>query len=266
MQLTAIETDAIERFALSVTVPIFLEVGDSSGLLATGTLFKVDGRSFLITARHVFDNLPDLTRLAYPENPIRGGLFTFGSFTVLKPIEEHIDVAAVELKNAEMIAKLEANWQFLSLDNVAAPTMVTGDGAFFVSGYPASLTKTEAGWTRGKLATAYTQRLPTPPANAEPPVIAELDLFFDYGHDATSVTGQPVKTPELPGVSGASVWELRSAPGVWTPETATRVIGIQTAYVHSKYFRAKNWWAVAKVLEQADPALAAAVRAKLVEI
>jgi hypothetical protein len=63
MQVTAIEAAAIERFTLHVTVPIFLEVGDSGRLLATGTLFKVDDRSFLITARHIFDNLSDLTRL-----------------------------------------------------------------------------------------------------------------------------------------------------------------------------------------------------------
>lgn len=93
-----------------------------------------------------------------------------------------------------------------------------------------------------------------------------LDLFFDYGHDAVSVTRQPMKTPELPGMSGTSIWELRPVSGVWTPETATRVVGIQSAYIHSKYFRAKSWWAVAKVLEQADPALAAAVREKLSEI
>lgn len=266
MQVTAIEAAAIERFTLHVTVPIFLEVGDSGRLLATGTLFKVDDRSFLITARHIFDNLSDLTRLAYPENPIHGGLFTFGSFTVLKPNEEHIDVAAVELKSAETIARLEANWQFLSLQNVAAPSAVTGDGAFFVSGYPSSLTKTEFGWTKGKLATAYTQRLPIPPIEARPPVSPDLDLFFDYGHEATSVLGEAIKTPELPGVSGASIWELRPVSGVWTPETATRVVGIQSAYIHSKYIRAKNWWAVAKVFEQADPALAAAVRGKLSEI
>lgn len=263
MQLTAIEAAAIERFVLNVTLPIFLEVGDSGGLHATGTLFKIDGRSFLVTARHIFDDLPDLTRLAYPENPIRGGLFTFGSFNVLKPTEEHIDVAAVELKSADTIARLDRNWQFLSLENVAAPSRVTSDGAFFVCGYPASLTKTESGWTKGKLATAYTQRLPVPPVDAAPPIFPELDLFFDYGYEATSVTGESVKTPELPGVSGASIWELRPISGVWTPETATRVVGIQSAFRHSKYIRAKSWWALAKVLEETDQALAAAVRAKL---
>lgn len=266
MQVTRIEAEAIERFALHVTVPIFLEVGDSGGLLATGTLFKIDGRSFLVTARHVFDKLPDLTKLAYPENPLRGDLYTFGSFTVLKPNEEHIDVAAVELKSPETIEILETNWQFLSLANVAAPSQVAGDGAFFVSGYPESLTKNDAGWTKGKLVTAYTQRLSSAPVEAIDPVIPQLDLFFDYSRDAMSVTGESIQTPKLPGVSGASIWELRPVSGLWTPETATRIVGIQSAYVHSKYIRGKSWWAVAKVLEQADHGLAEAVRTKLSEI
>ena len=83
MQLTNIEAVAIERFTLNVTVPILYDSGDSGQLLATGTLFKVENRSFIITARHIFDDLPDPTRLAYPENPTRGGLFTLGSFNRL---------------------------------------------------------------------------------------------------------------------------------------------------------------------------------------
>lgn len=142
----------------------------------------MDDRSFLITARHIFDKVSDLTRLAYPENPIRGKLFTFGCFNLLRPSEEHIDVAAIELQSAETISRLEANWQFLSLQNVAAPSAATGDGAFFVSGYPEALTKSESGWTKAKLATAYTQRLPAPPVGAASPVVPELDLFFDYGY------------------------------------------------------------------------------------
>jgi len=266
MQVTPIEAEAIERFALHVTVPIFLEVGDSSRLLATATHFRIDERSFLITARHIFDKGLDLEKLAYPENPLQGGLYTLGAFTVLKPSDEHIDVAALELTSEDTVKRLTENWQSLSLENVAVASANTGDGTCFVSGYPESLTKNEAGWIKGKLATAFTQRLPTVPAEAEAPVVSELDLFFDYSREAKSVSGQVIKTPELPGVSGASVWELRPSSGVWAPEKVTRVVGIQSAYLHSKYIRAKSWWAVAKVLEQADPTLAEVVRAKLLEI
>lgn len=270
MQVNELNAAAIEKFVLKVSIPIFLENGKSGGLHATGTLFKISGRSFIITARHVFDGLNDkhaLSRLAYPEKPFHSDLYTLGQFNLLRPSDKHLDVAAVELLCPETIGRLEENWRFLGLENVAAPSVASSDGKFFVAGYPVSLTSVnKAGWTQGKLATAYTVRLPDVPVEAEPPVTGELDLFFDYGHDAKSVTGELVKTPELPGVSGASVWELKPVQEIWTPEAATRVVGIQSSYIHSKYFRAKSWWAVARLLEEADESLAHAIRTNLNEL
>lgn len=267
MSPTLEEVSAIEKFALSVTIPILVETADGVGLLATGTLFEIAERQFIITARHIFDDLPDLTKLAFPENLLKGGLNTFGSFQLAKPTEDHIDVAVMEIQNDNTISKLKSGWQFLSLSNVALPSIASTDGAFCLSGYPASLTKNEGGRLRGKFSTAYTQRIPDVPNEAKPPVIPELDLFFDYGHDATSITGKKIQTPELPGASGASVWELKSSSSpIWTPESVVRVVGVQSAFVHSKYFRAKNWWAVAKVLKQIDQNIAEVVRSKLLEI
>lgn len=266
MQLSPVEAAAIERFALNVTMPILVDFSGTTHLLATGTLFEIADRFFVVTARHIFDDVPDLTSLAYPENPIKGGLHTLGSFEILKPKEEHIDVAAIELKTPETISNLRTSWQFLSLNNVASASAETADGAFFLSGYPGSLTQSSDTWVKGAFATAYTQRLLAAPKEAKAPVSPDLDIFFDYGHEATSLAGQAVKTPELPGTSGASVWELKPVTnGVWTPEAATRVVGIQSSYIHSEYFRAKNWWAVARVLEMADEQLANAVRQRLNE-
>ena len=266
MQLSSNEATAIERFALNATMPILIDVGGTTHLQATGTLFEIEGRVFVVTARHIFDDVPDLTTLAYPENPVKGGLYTLGSFEVLKPKEEHIDVAAIELKTPETISNLRAAWQFLSIKNVAPASSETEDGTFFLSGYPVSLAQSSHSWVKGAFVTAYTQRLPTVPKEAKAPVSPELDIFFEYGHEATSLSGQAVKTPKLPGTSGASVWKLMPVINkVWTPEAATRVVGIQSTYFHSNYFRAKNWWAVAKVLEMADGQLAKAVRQKLGE-
>ncbi len=184
------EASAIEKFALNVTIPVLYETPDAAALLASGTLFEVAERQFVVTARHIFDGLPDRTKLAFPENPLKGNAHTFGSFQLAKPTEEHFDVAVMELQNSDTVSKLKTGWRFLSLANVALPSATTPDGSFFLSGYPASLTKKAGGWLRGAFATAYTQRIPEVPAEAEPPVVPELDLFFDYGHDATSVTRQ----------------------------------------------------------------------------
>lgn len=170
----------------------------------------------------------------------------------------------MELQSSETISKLKAGWQFLSVANVALPSASASDGSFFLSGYPASLTKKTGDSLRGSFVTAYTQRIPHIPDEAERPVIPDLDLFFDYGRDATSITGTSVRTPDLRGCSGASVWERkRESPTVWTPESVVRVVGVQSASFHSKYFRAKSWWAVSKVLEKIDSQIALEIQSYL---
>jgi hypothetical protein len=260
------EAIAVERFALNVTIPILIETEHGGNLHATGTLFEIRDRFFIITAQHIFDNVPDLTKLAVPHNPFTSGLSTLGTFDVLKPTEPHIDVAVIELKSAETIAILRSGWKFLSLQNVGYPSRTALDESFFVSGYPIELANRVGGWVTGKFFTAYTQLIPNVPVEAEQPVIDGLDLFFDYAKEATLITGGLGQTPEAPGLSGASIWERRKTSGIWTPESATCVVGVQSAYVHSKYIRAKSWMSVAKVLEQADRHLAEAVKARLNEI
>lgn len=182
MQLTTIEAVAVERFTVSVTIPLLYEGDGSTFLRGTGTLFEIDGRPFVVTARHLFDKdddeaeAPDPTRFAFPEHPFKGGLHTFGDFGLFRPTEKHIDIAVMELRCAATITKLRSSWQFLSLANVASPSRVTEDGAFFLAGYPAALTKPGGDWLRGALVTAYTQRLPEIPVEAKKPVVPGLDL------------------------------------------------------------------------------------------
>ena len=155
MTRTPQEATEIEKFALNVTIPILRDTVNGVGLLATGTLFEIAERQFIVTARHIFDDVRDLTALAFPENPMKGSLHTFGSFELVKPAEEHVDIAVMELKETATISKLKDGWQFLSLSNVALPSTTLNDGAFFLSGYPASLTQESGGWLRGARVTAY---------------------------------------------------------------------------------------------------------------
>jgi hypothetical protein len=207
----------------------------------------------------------DPATLAYPEKPLGGAINTFGHANILKPIEVHVDVAVIELLDPETVQRFDENWQYLTLENVAKASKNTHGGSCFFSGYPASLIRNDDGWTKGKFVTVYTQRIPSVPPEASHPVTPGLDLFYDYGYEGTSLSGETVRTPELPGVSGASIWELApNAPLVWSAEAVTRVVGIQSAFIHSKYIRAMSWLAVAKVLEQSDEQLALAVRSKII--
>lgn len=79
-----------------------------------------------------------------------------------------------------------------------------------------------------------------------------------------SVVGHTATKRAQRQISGASVWQARKVNGpIWSPEQAFSVIGVQSSYKHSKYIRAKSWWAVAKVLEGIDATLADVVRTEL---
>jgi len=102
----------------------------------------------------------------------------------------------------------------------------------------------------GTLLSAYTERMPQVPAEAKKPVDERLDLFLHYDKEATDINGEVIQTPELGGVSGASIWEYREPPAgqLWTAEAALKIIGIQSASLKDKYARAKRWEFVMEML------------------
>jgi hypothetical protein len=262
MKVSNEEKFAIENFVLNVTIPIFSEIEQVSILLATGNLFDIGGRIFIITARHIFDKISDLSSLAYPEHPRSGKLYTFGQIVIYRPQDKKVDVAVIELKSKETIARLKKSWKFLSLNNIRAASSREQDEIFFLSGYPTALISQNNNQIKGNLSTAYTQRILNPPSEAKD-FVEGVDLFFDYNREAISISGKVINTPELPGTSGASVWELRSLDNeIWTPENVVAIVGVQSSYIHNKYFRAKSWLVVAEVFNQIDSELAEAVRSK----
>lgn len=267
MMKNANERAAIDDFIRQVTVPILLDVGPTPALQGTGTLLNVHGRVFLVTARHVLDNIDPLI-FAFPANAQRGSIHTLGIRQILKPRDFRIDVAAIELQDPEVLELVRSNWRTLTLANVASPSQTTADQAVLVAGFPAALTKPKDGWLSGALVSTYTQRIPLVPeemrdsyVNGDYPHNPDFDLYYDHNIEGTDLDGKLVATPKLEGVSGASIWEFVPQSGLlWTAESGARVVGIQSSYLRGKYLRAVNWKAVALVLDQSDPEISQAVR------
>lgn len=257
-----LKATAIDRFTLNVTLPLLYEYGGKSYLWGTGTLFSMLDRYFVVTASHLFDPPFSLEKLGFPTNPKNGSLYTFGKMQCYRTDPEIFDIAVIEVQQKESIQRLKGGWQFLSLDNVAAPTL---NGEFFLAGYPSSLSKEENGWLKGTLITAYSQRMREVPIEAKQPIHTELDLFFHYDDTTTTLYGKELETSELPGTSGASVWQIvdETKSGIWSPESAIKVVGVQSSYLRTRYFRAKNWWAVAKAFSIIDDDLAVHIEAVL---
>jgi hypothetical protein len=245
----------VEQFMRSSTIPLLYATNTATASEASGTLFKISHRYFVVTVRHVFDDI-NPERLAYPEHRFRGDLHTIGTAVIYKPANPDIDVAVIELKDPTTISHLKSGWEFLTLDNVSIPS---SDGLFVLVGYPSALSPQQGDWVAAKGVALYTNRLIEPPADAEKPINPEVDLFFEHGR--TALQGdKEVESPRLNGASGASIWECVDSPGgFWVPGKTVRVVGVQRSSRHGSYFRGVSWGQVAAVLRNVDQELAAAV-------
>jgi hypothetical protein len=248
---------ALGAFAASVAVPIVYDHEKGGGdQIGTGTLFTTDGRFFLVTAAHLFEDC-DPGRFAIG-SANTAQMWSIGRCNLLIPTNKAFDVAVVELLEAATIERAKASWKILTLAN-SGPA--SAEGVFVLCGWPSERAERTGDLIRGSRIIAFTQRMNEPPADAEPPVHAALDLFFHYDLEAVQISGTTIATPKLGGCSGASIWEYQEPQGVslWTPEQCLKIIGVQSAWRKGKYFRAKSWAAVLEIMRQTDDRLAAIV-------
>jgi hypothetical protein len=241
---------AIEQFMLRVTIPIFCRTarGISTG---TGTLFEIGDECFLVTARHIFDNL-EAEHWEIPDNPTDARSLALGRFVLHRPTDEAIDIAVLELQENNTIDAIRKGWRLLTPEHAA---IASPQGTFLLCGYPSERLQMSKGRLCGSPISGYTERLKEVPENAEAPVDERLDLFFHHNTQATNISGELISTPRLGGTSGSSFWEYNEPVGqsVWTPESALRIIGIQHSFRRGEFIRAKSWEFVRALLRKIDP-------------
>lgn len=265
------EMDLLEYYTRHCAVPILLQLdGLGTALVGTGTFFTVADRHFLVTANHNFENLMEVHKehLTVPASHNTEVLHTLGPVVFHAPADSLLDIAVIELRDTALVAQLQRNWRFLTLAHVAAPADIPQDGGIVLAGYPKPPSANDNGWTpagqvRGFFLFARTQRVPTTPANADA-TVDDRHFFCDYEEAGTLRDGTVVRSPALPGVSGASVWERqRAVEGVWSAEAALRVIGVENSFIEGHHFRVTHWSVVADVLRGISPEIARAVDAEL---
>jgi hypothetical protein len=226
--------------------------------VATGTLFRISDRHFIITARHIFDDL-DPQCIAYPEHPDKTVRWTIGMSRLVKPDTDQIDVAIIELLENATTKRLISGWQFLTLNNVAP---ATDDGTFALMGYPSEFSTPRAEWKPTGGIVYVSNRMGAP--STAPDLNPAIDLFFEYGPTALKQGQEEVNPPDLSGTSGGSVWEYVDLEGgLWAPAKVLKVVGVQSAQLKKKYFRAVGWGAVASIFGQMDEDLRIAIQQAL---
>jgi hypothetical protein len=248
---------ALGTFAAKVAVPILYDDPKGGDQIGTGTLVTADDRIFLVTAAHLFKNL-NPERFAIPSVHNKE-IWSLGRCDLLMPTDDQaFDVAVVELLEEATIERAKAGWKILTLENTG---LAASFGLFVLCGFPSELSTRREDLIHGRRIVAFTGRMPEPPDNADQPIHPALDLFFFYDAELVCFTKTTIKSPDLKGCSGASIWEYREPPGisVWTSEQCLRAVGVQCSFRSGQYFRAKSWAVVFEIMRKYDDKLAAVI-------
>jgi hypothetical protein len=247
-------SQAHEEFLRLLTVPVLINREDGPVILGTGTLFEIETKIFLVTAKHIFDD-EDCAKVAIPASPNDRTIAYLNDHKRYVPNDgdaRELDICAIELRHAPLVDYVRGHWTCLTLDDTTTPA---SEGRFIVCGYPSALSSHKANGLDidvvTKILAFYTNRIPAPP-NAEPPVDDAIDIFLRHGSVNRSVDGEPTSSPRFHGVSGASIWQtLPKSGGFWTPRSTLKVAGIQNANRYGEYLRATSWDSVGVLLRQA---------------
>jgi transposase len=180
-------------------------------------------------------------------NKATAGRFqTLGTCTLGRPNNTpfDLDVAIVLLEDAEFERLVHDNWRVLDESNVTRFDQAVS--IYIVAGYPLeTLVKTRMNWRQ-----SFT-RVYTNPYHGGLEDADHQMFRLNYSRSAPGSSGRLQQTPNLRGVSGASVWALtNNNPGyLWARFKIVKVVAIQVAFKHDTYIAAEWWTLVQEVLQ-----------------
>ena len=253
---------ACREFAKRCTVPIVARGLQKWGVHGTGTFFEIDGISFLVTAAHVLkellseDDIPCGVPLG---NAGESEILDFSGCQVLQPDQSlpiNTDAAVVILPN-DQVQDLKRQWTFLSVRNVGK--VPEGPTDFIVVGFPTELNSIslDASVLEGELLSLLTTTFKGEPEGWTVPPNDDLDLFLEHKDTMVLEDGSICRTPEIHGMSGASVWAILpedQGSGLWIPENAMKVVGVQGSVSTGSWMRAASWAVVVYLVKKhVDP-------------
>jgi hypothetical protein len=243
--------EGIYAFLVDCTVPLIAERDGRRGIAGTGTLFRVAGITFLVTAAHVARSL-ERTRLYFPLGDDGARLRKLNPGMLLVTPEEVSDVGALRLE--ARVADELVGRSTLTLANVGMGTLKT-TGWFFVCGYPEETTDPAIPFAVRRPLALQTRPYSGSSDDLARALDQEREFLLEHPAGVRDFLGEPCSVPRLTGMSGCSIWvTLPDGSGVWSAERMLRVVGIQTSVAQSrKWIRATTWGTVARLLYDAVP-------------
>lgn len=211
--------DAIRAALLRRAVPLSRIVDGRLEPLATAGLVADGRRTGLLTAAHIFERV-SAGDLAIPL-PRDRDIALLRAARVRVVMHAVSDLAVLWIDDA-LARRLAANWEACPLPQWQADEAEVA--TYVVAGYPASNVRRVDGWIYAKPVVLFT---------------APIDgACFAYARTAERTDGLLIHTPELDGVSGATVWGVteESEDGV---SCLLRPAAVQVAFQHGRHLRAE---------------------------
>jgi hypothetical protein len=212
--------EAIREALLRRAVPLARISEGRIEPLATAALVYDGRRTGLLTAGHVFETA-SAGDLAIPL-PREATVALVRSARVRVVMHAVSDLALVWIEDSALARRLRDNWERCPLPERLQQSQRAA--TFVVAGYPSANARRIEGWVYAKPVVLFT---------------AALDAArFAYARTADRIDGLTIHTPELDGVSGATVWSVgdEGDDGV---SCVLRPAAVQVAFLHARHLRAE---------------------------
>lgn len=222
--------DAIGAALLKRAVPLSRLHEGRLQPLATAALVRAGDRVALVTAAHIFERA-SAGDLAVPL-PRDGGVAQLHAARVRIITHPDHDVAILWIGNPSLAQRLCANWEVSSMRGLTAADATRVN--YVLAGYPACNSRRIDGCVYAKPLVLFTGAIDA--------------QRYGYARTAERLDGTTIWTPELDGVSGATLWGIsdESDDGV---ACVLRPVAIQVAFLHSAHLRAESITCVLDLLQ-----------------
>jgi hypothetical protein len=259
-------------------LPIFAVQNGSPVQCGTGTLFRVAGRPFIVTAWHVAAISTKDNIQLYVSDCGQGARAAALHGEVHVMTEDRCDVALCELPDE--VVRMLSNRSFLNLSQIDRTLAPLKKGWFYIHGYPTCWSKPNKAVLRiGTQALTYGTVLYAGRADALNDYQPQLHILLDVSRSDNWAPddGDAAVPGDLGGISGCSIWQAYAqgqGQDAWTPDLA-RVVAVETCLCRMSarhgetqgcetlVIRGTRWAAVFELLRRKYPKLEPALRLRL---
>jgi hypothetical protein len=233
--VTPASARAIASALLRRAVPLLLRRDGRVQPLATATLYRIAGRVVLVTCRHIFeDGTATLGDLAIPL-PALHRLLWLAHCARRVMVHPQRDLALVELVPGAARDALVRAWQPVQIEADALDgTDDLAASVYVLAGWPYAQMRRVDDIVYARPVVVFAGRRALASGAAEDAAA----LRVSYSRVARRTDGIDVHAPELDGVSGATVWEIRGLHD-GAAGCVLRPAAVQCAFKHDAYARAE---------------------------